>query len=68
MAKKIFKDKKGYVLTTTLIIMLIIIGIIVILPFLISGGLAFPTLNKIPAPIWVILGIILLFKLIGNKK
>ena len=61
-------NKKGYVLTGTLIVALIIVGVLVILPLLISGGLAFPVLNKIPAPVWIVLGIILLFKLTGGKK
>jgi len=60
-------NKKGYVLTGTLIIVLIIVGVLVILPLFV-GGLAFPVLNKIPAPVWIILGIILLFKLTGDKK
>ncbi len=61
-------NKKGFVFTTGLIIILLVIGAIVILPLLISGGLAFPVLNKIPAPVWIILGVILLFKLVGGKK
>ena len=61
-------NKKGYVFSATLVVILIIIGIIVILPLFISGGLAFSVLNKIPVPVWIILGIILLFKLIGDKK
>jgi len=46
---------------------LFIIGVLVILP-LIAGGLAVPALSKIPAPIFVILGLVLLFKLMGDKK
>lgn len=61
-------NKKGYVFSGTLIVILLIIGAIVILPLLISGGLVFPVLNKIPVPIWILLGIILLFKLGGGKK
>lgn len=61
------KNKKGYVLTTTFIIILIIIGVIVIIPFLASGGLAVSALGKIPAPIWIIIGIVLLFKLAKKK-
>lgn len=60
-------NKKGYVLTGTLIVVLIIIGVLVILPLFV-GGLAFPALEKIPAPVWIILGIVLLFKLTGGKK
>jgi len=61
-------NKKGYVFSTALVIVLLIVGILVILPLLISGSLAGSALNKIPAPIWVLLGIILLFNLGGKKK
>jgi hypothetical protein len=61
-------NKKGYVFSATLLVVLIVIGVIVILPLFISGGLTFSVLNKIPAPIWVILGIVLLFKLMRDKK
>lgn len=61
------KNKKGFVFIGTLIVILIIVGVLVILP-LFSGTLTFPALDKIPAPVWVVLLIILLFKLIGGKK
>ncbi len=61
-------NKKGYVFSLTLLVILIIIGAIVILPFFISGGLSVSVLNKIPIPVWILLGIILLFKLAGDKK
>lgn len=60
-------NKKGFVLTGVLITILIIIGILILLPIF-SGGLALPVLSKIPAPIWIVLGIILLFKLVGSNK
>lgn len=60
-------NKKGYVFSGTLVVLLVIIGIVVIIPLLVSGGLAVPALSKIPAPVWVLLGIILLFGL-GKKK
>lgn len=61
-------NKKGFVFSGTLVVLLVIIGVVVILPLLVSGGLAVPALSKIPSPIWVLLGIILLFKMIGGKK
>jgi len=61
-------NKKGYVFGGALVVVLIILGVVVILPLLFSGGLAGFALNKIPVPVWIGLAIILLFGLGGKKK
>lgn len=62
MINKLIKDKKGFVFTIP-----IIVGIILVV-LIIGGGLIKFNIGQIPAPIWIILGAILLFKLIGGKK
>ena len=64
-------NKKGATLTIGMV-MALFVGIILII-FLSSGGavLAFDItrfLKTIPAPVWVIFGIIALFKLRGKKR
>lgn len=60
------KNKKAF--AGVLLVILIIIGIIVIVPLLVSGGLAGFALNKIPIPVWILLAILLIFKFMGGKK
>ena len=64
-------NKKGFVLTITMI-MAIFLGIVFLI-FFAGGGVATifnisKFIKSIPTFIWVILGIIIVFRLIGGKK
>jgi len=62
-------NKKGVIITGGFLMAVILIFLGGILVLYIGGGsLAAFSLSQIPTPIWILLGIILLFKLIGGVK
>lgn len=62
-------NKKGALITGGFLMgaVLISLGIILVL-YLGGGSLAAFSLGQIPVPIWILIGIVLFFKLIGGKK
>ena len=67
----IIKNKKcvASLITGGFLIGAILIGIFIILILNVgSGAIFFGAISKIPVLVWIGLGIVLLFKLIGNKK
>lgn len=70
MEYKLIKNKKGA--GPIAIVMAVFIAIMLFL-FLTGGGISTAWnitkfLKSIPTPIWVIVGVIILFKLIGKRK
>jgi len=61
-------NKKGVITGGFLIgTILIFLGIILVL-YIAGGSLAAFSLKQIPLPIWLLIAVILFFKLIGGKK
>jgi len=62
-------NKKGYLITGGFLMGAILIFLLIIFLLYSGGGfVASSALNQIPLPVWVLIGIILFFKLIGGKK
>ena len=65
-------NKKGKLSGPISIVLALLLGIIILIFFTGGGiGALFDVskfVSKIPTPVWVILGVIILFKLIGGKK
>lgn len=58
-------NKRGFVITVGMIVFSFIAFLLFIM---VSGGVSVSLLSSIPAPVWIVLVIILLFSITGGKK
>lgn len=58
-------NKKGFVITVGMIVFAALALLVFVF---MSGGISSSLLSSIPAPVWIVLAIILLFSIGGKKK